>query len=78
MIIEAALHVNIDHVEGAVVADPDHVRAWLAAGGTPVEGAYGGFTYEVCSEHADPDECGDACDAPLAIYRAMITGADWE
>lgn len=72
--IEATIVLSITHRSGPVVADADHVRAWLVADGAWIEGAHAGFTYEVCPTHADPEEC--ECRGEVAIYIAMIVGVE--
>jgi hypothetical protein len=68
--IEATLTVNIEHRSGPVIDDPDHVRRWLCDDGATIHGVRGGFLFEVCPEHADPDECDFF--GTVAIYFASI------
>jgi len=74
--IEAAVTLMIKHLDGPVIADPDHVRRWLTADGSYFDGTFNGFDYGVCPDHPDPDEC-DGGEA-MSIYRATIDSATWD
>lgn len=74
--IEATISLTITPYLGDVIEGPAHVVAWLCADGAWVEGARNGFRFEICPDHADPDECGDDCDAEATIYAAAIVSAD--
>jgi hypothetical protein len=70
--IEATVGVQVSHVSGLQISDPKHVIAWICADGAWFEGR-NGFNFEVCPEHADPEEC--ECSGTVAIYRAAIGSA---
>jgi hypothetical protein len=72
MTFVATLDVQIDHISGPEIADPAHVLAWTCADGAWFEGR-NGFQFEVCPDHAGPDEC--ECSGEVSIYRAAIGSA---
>lgn len=72
--IHATISVSLTHRAGPVVEDPSHVISWICADGMLVGGQYNGFTFEVCPQHADPDECD--CTGAVSIYAASIDSAD--
>jgi hypothetical protein len=74
--IEATIFVSIDHTFGPVIADPGHVRRWLVADGQWIGGERNGFTYEICPQCPNPDECGHS--GEVSIYRALIVSANWD
>jgi hypothetical protein len=75
--LEAAIDVQITHVSGPVIVDGNHIRGWLTAG--LVSASIGdGFDFEVCSGHANPNNCPADCGRTFALYRATIIAADWK
>lgn len=70
--IEANLWAQINHVSGPWVAERDHVYAWLVADGVQYVGDRMGFTFPVCAEHAEPEECEHEV-ANMAVFRAEIS-----
>lgn len=75
--IEAQLAVIVHHVDGQQIENAAHVAAWICANGAWFTGVRPmSVDYEVCPEHADPDECDKDCDAPTSTYRLQIHGVD--
>lgn len=74
--IEATISVSIAFQFGTPAPDAKHVIHWLCADGFAFEGEYAGFSFEVCSQHADPEECD--CRKTDGTYRATVTSADLE
>jgi hypothetical protein len=76
MLLEAIIDVQITHVSGPVIVNGTHVRHWLTAGLVSA-GSGDGFDFEVCSGHANPNDCPADCGRTFAVYRATIIAADW-
>jgi hypothetical protein len=75
--IEATVTLTINHRSGPEVSDPRHVVAWLCADGAWMAGARNGFRFQVCPDHADPDDCDPAtCHTDAGEYAADIVLAD--
>lgn len=72
--IEATVSVNIAFRHGTQAPSAEHVVAWLCADGYAFEGEFAGFSFEVCSQHANPEECD--CPETDGTYRAMVMSAD--
>jgi hypothetical protein len=58
--IHATINVAITHKSGPVIDDPVHVLNWIAADSQSYGGGGGGFSFNVCPHHSDPDLC-DCC-----------------
>lgn len=70
----ATLNIDITHAAGPpIVNDDNHVLAWICADGQFLDGIMCGFTFEVCPDHRDPDECD--CTDLASTYKAMIVAA---
>lgn len=71
--INATIGIRIVHWWGPEIADPKHVLAWLVADDSPLEGKRAGFTFGVCAEHPDPEECDHK--SLSTEYEAQILSA---
>lgn len=69
--IDATVELAITHTSGPEIADADHVRRWLCDDANLFNGEYGGFTFAVCSVHADPEDCLH-CAAEVSGYLARV------
>lgn len=58
----------------AAMPTKQHVANWLVADGQNFEQATfaPGLDFQVCSKHADTDECDESRMAPVLTYRASI------
>lgn len=72
--IEATISVSIKFRGGTQAPDAEHVIRWLCADGYAFEGEYAGFSFGVCSQHADPEECN--CREIDGEYQAAVMSAD--
>ncbi len=74
--IEATLGINIVHRIGPVIEDPNHVRRWLTADNLSIDGGFGTFSFDVCPDCPQHDEC--ECDGGgFSTYDVTIAFADW-
>lgn len=72
---QATIDVQIEHRSGPWIEDEAHVIRWLTDL-TSMEPTLGGFTFEVCTGHDDPEECPEDCGCNFAQYAAIIFAAD--
>jgi hypothetical protein len=76
--IEATLDIVIEHYRGPKIEDADHVRRWICAVGQRFAGMHGAICFQVCPDHANPDECGMDCHGDISTYKATVVSANWE
>lgn len=75
---EATLGVVIRRKAGEEIGDRRHVLNWVVADGHWLDGKYGGFDFQVCPEHPDPEDCDCPSNAPVATYTALVMSAGLE